>query len=76
MNTNIDLPEEIEKKVSHLATETGRSRNFYLQVILEFLEDLEDASLAEKRLNDLEAGKSRTYSLEEMEKEFGLADKI
>ncbi len=76
MNTNIDLPEEIEKKVSRLVTETGRSRNFYLQAILEFLEDLEDASLAEKRLNDLDAGKSRTYSLEEMEKEFGLADKV
>jgi RHH-type rel operon transcriptional repressor/antitoxin RelB len=42
--------------------------------VLEYLDDLEDAALAEKRLEDLRTGASRTHTLEEVEREFGLAD--
>jgi RHH-type rel operon transcriptional repressor/antitoxin RelB len=54
---------------------TGRTKTFYArEAILEHLDDLEDLYLAEQRLLDIRSGKSRTYSLEEVEKELGLAD--
>ena len=42
--------------------------------ILEHLDDLEDLYLAEQRLIDNRAGRSRTCTLEEVERELGLAD--
>ena len=41
---------------------------------LEHLDELEDAYLAEQRLIDNRAGRSRAYTLEEVERELGLAD--
>lgn len=37
-----------------------------------YLDDLEDMYLAERRLEDLRAGRSRTNSLDEVEQELGL----
>ena len=37
-------------------------------------EDAEDLIIAEKRLEELRAGRSRTHSLEEVERELGLVD--
>ncbi|MCP3668375.1 MAG: TraY domain-containing protein [Gammaproteobacteria bacterium] len=60
------LPDEIEQRLTDLATKTGRSKSFYArEAILEHLEELEDAYLAAERLEtptkrwsqkDLEAG--------------------
>ncbi len=75
MPTSIRLPEEAERRLDALARNTGRSKAFYIrEAILEHLDDLEDIYLAEKRLEDLRAGRSRTYTLEEVERELGLAD--
>ena len=38
-------------------------------------EDAEDLFIAEKRLADLRAGRSRTHSLEEVERDLGLVDR-
>ena len=38
------------------------------------LEEIEDIYIAEKRLIDLRAGRSRSYTLDEVERELGLAD--
>ncbi len=71
----VRLPEEIEHRLVNLAKKTGRTKSFYArEAILEYLDDLEDIYLAEKRLEDLRAGRSRTYTLEEVEKELGLED--
>jgi RHH-type rel operon transcriptional repressor/antitoxin RelB len=45
-----------------------------LEAISEKLEDLEDLYLAEARTLALRAGRSRTYTQEEMEKRYGLGD--
>jgi RHH-type rel operon transcriptional repressor/antitoxin RelB len=42
--------------------------------IRQYLDDIEDLYIAEQRLIDLRSGKSKTYSLEEVEKELGLED--
>ena len=41
---------------------------------LEHLEDLEDLYMAEQRLIEIRAGRSKTYTLEEVERELGVAD--
>ena len=71
----IRLPAEIEKRLDTLARATGRSKSFYVrEAILEHLADLEDVYLAEKRLESLRAGRSRSYTLDEVEKRLGLED--
>ena len=71
----IRLPADIESGLDRLAKATGRTRSFYArEAILEHLDDLEDLYLAERRLADNRAGKSRTCTLEEVEQVLGLAD--
>ncbi len=71
----IRLPADIEDRLDRLAKATGRTKTFYArEAILEHLDDLEDLYFAERRLNDNRAGKSRTYTLEEVERDLGLAD--
>lgn len=74
-SVSIRLPDEIVQRLQHLADITGRSKSFYMiEAIREHLDDLEDLYLAEQRLIDLRAGRSRTYTLEEVERDLGLAD--
>ena len=69
----IRLPEEIERRLEQLAKATGRTEAFFArEAILAHLGDLEDLYLAEQRLIDNRAGRSRTYTLEEVERELGL----
>ena len=67
-------PPELNQRLSHLAEQTGRSKTFYmLEAIRDHLDDLEDLYLAEQRLIDVRAGRSRTVSLDDVERELGLA---
>ena len=71
----IRLPAEVETRLEALAQATGRTKTFYArEAILEHLDDLEDLYLAEQRLIDIRAGHSRTYTLEEVERDIGLSD--
>ena len=45
-----------------------------LRLIEEDADDLEDLRIAEQRLIELRAGRSRTHSLEEVERDLGLVD--
>lgn len=71
----VRLPEEIEKRLADLAKATGRTKTFYVrEAVMEYLDDLEDLYLAEKRLGRYYAGKSGASSLAELERELGLED--
>ena len=71
------LPPEIEARLDALAKRTGRSKSFYArEAILEHLDDLEDVYLAEKRLEDLRAGRSRTVPLDALMKRHGMDDGV
>ena len=73
----IRLPSDIEERLERLAKATGRTKTYYAyarEAILEHLDDLEDLYLAEQRPIDHRAGRSHTYTLEEVERELGLAD--
>jgi len=67
MPTTIRLKPEIEARLDLLASETNRSKAFYLRRLIEDnLDNLEDVYLAEQRLEDLRAGTSSTLSADEV----------
>jgi RHH-type rel operon transcriptional repressor/antitoxin RelB len=71
----VRLPPEIESRLDALDQATGRAKSFYVrEAIMEHLDDLEDLYLAEQRLIDLRAGKTRTVPLEDVMKRYGLED--
>jgi len=75
MAISIRLPSDIEARLQDLATRTGRSKTYYVtQAILDHLDDLEDLYLAEQRLLDHRAGKTKSIPIEEIMKRYGLED--
>ncbi|MGM0695077.1 MAG: type II toxin-antitoxin system RelB family antitoxin [Pseudomonadota bacterium] len=69
------LPSEIEERLEALAKATGRTKSFYArEAILEHLDDLEDIYLAEKALEQVRRGEMTTHSLDDVERDLGLAD--
>ena len=72
----IRLPETIEKRLDRLAKRTGRTKTYYArEAILRHLDDLEDIFLAEKRLEAVRSGRSRTIPLEKIMRRYGLTAK-
>jgi RHH-type rel operon transcriptional repressor/antitoxin RelB len=72
---SIELPEDIEERLQELAQRTGRSEASYvLEAVVEYLGDLEDIYIAEQRLADIRSGRSMTITLDELERNLGLAD--
>jgi RHH-type transcriptional regulator, rel operon repressor / antitoxin RelB len=75
MSLSIRLPGDVENRLKTLAAQTGRTKSFYItEAICAYIDDLEDLYLAEQRLIEIRAGRSKTYSLEEVERSLGLAD--
>jgi RHH-type transcriptional regulator, rel operon repressor / antitoxin RelB len=75
MPLSIRLPREVENRLDNLAAKTGRSKTFYVtEAIREHLADLEDLYLAEQRLIDIQAGRTKTIPLEDLMKQHGLND--
>jgi RHH-type rel operon transcriptional repressor/antitoxin RelB len=73
MATSIRLDPAIEQRLDYLAAKTGRTKAYYLrEIIKQGLEDMEDVYLADQALEDIRAGKSRTYTSDEVRKELGL----
>ena len=71
----IRLSDEMEARLANLAKATGRTKTFYArEAITEYLDDLEDLYLAEKSLKDIQEGRSKTYTLDEVKAELGIED--
>jgi RHH-type transcriptional regulator, rel operon repressor / antitoxin RelB len=67
----IRLPAEIENRLDALAKATGRTKTFYVrEAILEYLDDLEDMYTAEKRLEEIHKGRTKTIPLEDLMKKY------
>jgi len=74
-SVSLRLPDDVSQRLEHLAEQTGRTKTYYmLEAIREHIDDLEDLYLAEQRLIDMQSGRSKTHSLEEVERSLGLAD--
>ena len=75
MPTSIRLDAATEQRLNHLTRSTGRSKAFYLrELVARGLEDLEDYYLAENTMQRVRNGEEATYSLDDVERELGLAD--
>lgn len=71
----VRLPKEIEQRLEALAEKTGRTKSYYArEAILAHLEDMENAYLAEKRLEEFLRSGEKAVPLEEVMKRYGLAD--
>lgn len=75
MATSIRLEPEIEQRLDFLSTQTGRTKAFYLrEIISSGLDDMEDYYLAATVLERIRKGQERTFTLDEVEQDLGLAD--
>jgi RHH-type transcriptional regulator, rel operon repressor / antitoxin RelB len=69
----VELPKDIEARLERLARKTGRSEaDCVREALLEYLDDLEDLYLAETRLEDVRAGRSKTIPLMDVIKRHGM----
>jgi RHH-type rel operon transcriptional repressor/antitoxin RelB len=69
----IQLPEEIEKRLERLAKRTGRTKAYCARhAIIEHLENLEDVEIADKRLKNFQAGKTRAIPLSRLLRKYGV----
>ena len=67
------LPEDLEARLEALAKKTGRTKSFYArEALVEYIDDLEDLYLAQKRYVSVEKGRSSTMTLDEVERRIGL----
>jgi RHH-type transcriptional regulator, rel operon repressor / antitoxin RelB len=73
----IRLPPEIEKRLEKLAKKTGRTKTFYArEAILNYLEGLDDAEIAERRLDEFYRSGEKAIPLEEVLKKYGMDDRV
>jgi RHH-type rel operon transcriptional repressor/antitoxin RelB len=72
----IRLPEKIEKRLDRLAKRTGRTKTYYArEAILQHLDELEDVYIAERRLEAVRSGRSKTIPLEKVRRRYGKSQK-
>lgn len=75
MATSIRLDPAIEQRLDKLAAQTGRTKAYYLrELVANGLDDLEDYYLAASTMERVRKGEERIYTLEEAERDLGLAD--
>ena len=73
MATSIRLDPDIERRLDFLASQTGRTKAFYLREMIEKgIEDMEDYYLAAKVLERIRKGEERTYTDGEVRARLGL----
>ncbi|MDD3293684.1 MAG: DUF6290 family protein [Geobacteraceae bacterium] len=72
-SVTVRIEEELDSRLERLARETHRTKSFYVrEAIVKALEEVEDIYLAEKRLEDIRAGRTKTIPIEDVVKKHGL----
>ncbi|HWK84059.1 MAG TPA: DUF6290 family protein [Caldimonas sp.] len=75
MATSIRLDPDVEQRLERLAAQTGRTKAYYLrELVTSGLEDLEDFYLAAATMERVRKGEERIYTLDEVERNLGVAD--
>jgi RHH-type transcriptional regulator, rel operon repressor / antitoxin RelB len=75
MATSIRLAHETEQRLDFLATQTGRTKAYYLRTIIEQgLEDMEDYYLGVDVLERIRKGQEQIHSSADVRKDLGLDD--
>jgi RHH-type rel operon transcriptional repressor/antitoxin RelB len=72
MPTSIRRAPETDQRLDRLASETGRTKAFYLREMIERgLEDMEDYYLATQVLERIRKGEEHTRALDDVERALG-----
>lgn len=75
MVTSLRLDPQLERRYENLARQTHRSKSFYLrQAIEQAIDNLEFEYRVLSAVEDVRAGRMKTYSLDEAEGLLGLGD--
>ena len=75
MATSIRLSPVIEQRLDHLASQTGRTKAYYLrELVTNGLDDLEDYYLAAVTMERVRKGEEKVYSAEQVRDDLGLDD--
>ena len=73
MATSIRLAPETEQRLDFLASQTGRTKAFYLREMIEQgIQDMEDYYLAADVLARVRQGKEQVHSAADVRKDLGL----
>jgi len=73
MAISIRLDPEIEQRLDHLASQTGRSKSYYLrELIAAGLDDLEDFYLADATMERVRKGQEAVFEASDVRKSLGL----
>jgi len=71
----IELPEDLDRRLERLARMTGRTKAYYLRLLIEQgLEDLEDYYLAADVLERVRKGQEEVHSTADVRRDLGLGD--
>jgi RHH-type rel operon transcriptional repressor/antitoxin RelB len=69
----VRLPADLDKELSTLSTETGRSKSYYMiEALKRYMEDMEDRFTLEKAIKEFYEGNQKTYTTDEIAKELGI----
>ena len=75
MATSVRLAQETEQRLDFLASNTGRTKAYYLREIIERgIEDMEDYYLAANVLERVRKGQEQVHSAADVRKDLGLDD--
>jgi RHH-type transcriptional regulator, rel operon repressor / antitoxin RelB len=73
--TSIRLDPITEQRLNQLATQTGRTKAYYLrELVINGLDDLEDYYLAAATMERVRKGDEKVYSSTQVRKDLGLDD--
>ena len=75
MATSIRLSPELEKRLDHLVSQTGRTKAYYLRQMIERgLDDMEDYYLAADVLERVRKGEEKVILAADVRNDLGLGD--
>ena len=75
MATSVRLSAETERRLAFLASQTGRTKAFYLREVIDHgLDDIEDYYLAADVLERLRMGQEQVHTAADVRQELGLDD--
>jgi RHH-type rel operon transcriptional repressor/antitoxin RelB len=67
MILSVRIEEVLGERLERLAQDTHRSKSFYVkEALMNYMDNLEDIYIAEKRLEDLRAGRETVLSSQDM----------
>lgn len=73
MAISVRLDPELEARLEHLATVTGRAKSYYLRELIETgLEELEDFYLADATMERIRKGQEVVHTSDAVRKDLGL----